>query len=256
MLDLPNAQGLAVDWISRNLFWTSYDTNKKQINVARLDGSFKNAVIHGLDKPHSLVLHPILGLVQVRTHAQFRLSICVFSVILVSLASFSLFSRPHLERSRCCASMLLAEILKALDEKCRRCSLVWAIGRTVWLPSCCTSQSVAVWLMWSRCACYSASVPVSNKNSEPVYADNIKSLNWFFICLVCFLSTIFFDKLVFISSATGSTSQHFGAFCWLTYEDTFQAFIFKPNQNKVSQSLFMCKISILQNLNKHGAFCK
>uniref|UniRef100_A0A9J8BFY3 Low density lipoprotein receptor-related protein 1Ab n=1 Tax=Cyprinus carpio carpio TaxID=630221 RepID=A0A9J8BFY3_CYPCA len=59
--DLPNAQGLAVDWVSRNLFWTSYDTNKKQINVARLDGSFKNAVIHGLDKPHSLVLHPILG---------------------------------------------------------------------------------------------------------------------------------------------------------------------------------------------------
>lgn len=70
LLDLPNAQGLAVDWISRNLFWTSYDTNKKQINVARLDGSFKNAVIHGLDKPHCLVLHPILGLVQVLTHAQ------------------------------------------------------------------------------------------------------------------------------------------------------------------------------------------
>ncbi|XP_069042806.1 low-density lipoprotein receptor-related protein 1 isoform X2 [Lepisosteus oculatus] len=59
--DLPNAHGLAVDWVSRNLFWTSYDTNKKQINVARLDGSFKNAVIQGLDKPHCLVLHPILG---------------------------------------------------------------------------------------------------------------------------------------------------------------------------------------------------
>uniref|UniRef100_A0A673JVW3 Low-density lipoprotein receptor-related protein 1-like n=1 Tax=Sinocyclocheilus rhinocerous TaxID=307959 RepID=A0A673JVW3_9TELE len=59
--DLHNAQGLAVDWVSRNLFWTSYDTNKKQINVAHLDGSFKNAVIHGLDKPHCLVLHPILG---------------------------------------------------------------------------------------------------------------------------------------------------------------------------------------------------
>uniref|UniRef100_A0A8C7W7V4 EGF-like domain-containing protein n=1 Tax=Oncorhynchus mykiss TaxID=8022 RepID=A0A8C7W7V4_ONCMY len=59
--DLPNAHGLAVDWVSRNLFWTSYDANKKQINVARLDGSFKNAVIQGLDKPHCLVLHPILG---------------------------------------------------------------------------------------------------------------------------------------------------------------------------------------------------
>ncbi|XP_066473947.1 prolow-density lipoprotein receptor-related protein 1 [Tiliqua scincoides] len=59
--DLPNAHGLAVDWISRNLFWTSYDAHKKQINVARLDGSFKNAVIQGLDKPHCLVVHPIRG---------------------------------------------------------------------------------------------------------------------------------------------------------------------------------------------------
>ena len=69
--DLPNAHGLAVDWVSRNLFWTSYDANKKQINVARLDGSFKNAVIQGLDKPHCLVLHPILGLVaytHIHTH--------------------------------------------------------------------------------------------------------------------------------------------------------------------------------------------
>lgn len=61
LADLPNAHGLAVDWVSRNLFWTSYDANKKQINVARLDGSFKNAVIQGLDKPHCLVLHPHLG---------------------------------------------------------------------------------------------------------------------------------------------------------------------------------------------------
>ncbi|XP_039602497.1 low-density lipoprotein receptor-related protein 1-like isoform X2 [Polypterus senegalus] len=59
--DLPNAHGLAVDWVSRNLFWTSYDANKKQINVARLDGSFKNAVVQGLDKPHCLVVHPIKG---------------------------------------------------------------------------------------------------------------------------------------------------------------------------------------------------
>ncbi|KAM9759324.1 low-density lipoprotein receptor-related protein 1-like isoform 2-T2 [Menidia menidia] len=59
--DLPNTHGLAVDWVSRNLFWTSYDANKRQINVARLDGSFKNAVIQNLDKPHCLVLHPILG---------------------------------------------------------------------------------------------------------------------------------------------------------------------------------------------------
>lgn len=62
--DLPNAHGLAVDWMSRNLFWTSYDTNKKQINVARLDGSFKNAVVQGLEQPHGLVVHPLRGSVQ------------------------------------------------------------------------------------------------------------------------------------------------------------------------------------------------
>lgn len=61
--DLPNAHGLAVDWVSRNLFWTSYDTNKKQINVARLDGSFKNAVVQGLEQPHGLVVHPLRGYV-------------------------------------------------------------------------------------------------------------------------------------------------------------------------------------------------
>nr|XP_042700082.1 LOW QUALITY PROTEIN: prolow-density lipoprotein receptor-related protein 1 [Chrysemys picta bellii] len=59
--DLPNAHGLSVDWVSRNLFWTSYDANRKQINVARLDGSFKNAVIQGLEKPHCLVVHPLQG---------------------------------------------------------------------------------------------------------------------------------------------------------------------------------------------------
>ncbi|XP_078716677.1 prolow-density lipoprotein receptor-related protein 1-like isoform X3 [Lampetra fluviatilis] len=59
--DLANAHGLAVDWISGNLYWTSYDANKKQINVARMDGSFKTAVLQGLDKPHGLALHPIKG---------------------------------------------------------------------------------------------------------------------------------------------------------------------------------------------------
>lgn len=53
-----------MDWVSRNLFWTSYDTNKKQINVARLDGSFKNAVVQGLEQPHGLVVHPLRGSVQ------------------------------------------------------------------------------------------------------------------------------------------------------------------------------------------------
>lgn len=63
-----------MDWVSRNLFWTSYDTNKKQINVARLDGSFKNAVVQGLEQPHGLVVHPLRGSVCQRLGAGAHLS--------------------------------------------------------------------------------------------------------------------------------------------------------------------------------------
>nr|XP_032823068.1 low-density lipoprotein receptor-related protein 1-like isoform X2 [Petromyzon marinus] len=59
--DVMNTHGLAVDWISGNIYWSSYDHNKKQINVARLDGSFKATVIEGLDKPQGLVLNPARG---------------------------------------------------------------------------------------------------------------------------------------------------------------------------------------------------
>uniref|UniRef100_A0A3B3RJA6 EGF-like domain-containing protein n=1 Tax=Paramormyrops kingsleyae TaxID=1676925 RepID=A0A3B3RJA6_9TELE len=61
MVNLPSVHGLAVDWVSRNLFWTSNGNNWKQINVARLDGSFKKAIIEGLDKPQQLTLYPQLG---------------------------------------------------------------------------------------------------------------------------------------------------------------------------------------------------
>uniref|UniRef100_A0A8C4SJC3 LDL receptor related protein 1 n=1 Tax=Erpetoichthys calabaricus TaxID=27687 RepID=A0A8C4SJC3_ERPCA len=58
LLDLPNAHGLAVDWVSRNLFWTSFDV----IEVARLNGSFRYVVIsQGLDKPRAITVHPEKG---------------------------------------------------------------------------------------------------------------------------------------------------------------------------------------------------
>uniref|UniRef100_UPI00358E1ABB prolow-density lipoprotein receptor-related protein 1 isoform X2 n=1 Tax=Myxine glutinosa TaxID=7769 RepID=UPI00358E1ABB len=59
--DLANVQGLAVDWVSRNLYWSSYDSTKKQINVAHLDGSFKTVVLKDLDRPTSLAVHPTSG---------------------------------------------------------------------------------------------------------------------------------------------------------------------------------------------------
>ncbi|KAI4902141.1 hypothetical protein NFI96_003416 [Prochilodus magdalenae] len=59
--DVLSVRGLAVDWLSRNLYWMSSDSEETQINVARLDGSLKTTVVHGIDKPKCLVLHPARG---------------------------------------------------------------------------------------------------------------------------------------------------------------------------------------------------
>ncbi|KAF5890991.1 low-density lipoprotein receptor-related protein 1B-like, partial [Clarias magur] len=59
--DLLNVRGLSVDWLSRNLYWMSSDGDETQINVARLDGSLRTTVVHGIDKPKCLVLHPAKG---------------------------------------------------------------------------------------------------------------------------------------------------------------------------------------------------
>uniref|UniRef100_A0A672NBG1 Low-density lipoprotein receptor-related protein 1B-like n=1 Tax=Sinocyclocheilus grahami TaxID=75366 RepID=A0A672NBG1_SINGR len=59
--DLSNVRGLAIDWLSRNMYWMSSDNDETHINVARLDGSLKNTVVHGMDKPKCLVLHPSKG---------------------------------------------------------------------------------------------------------------------------------------------------------------------------------------------------
>uniref|UniRef100_A0A4W3IBD4 LDL receptor related protein 1B n=1 Tax=Callorhinchus milii TaxID=7868 RepID=A0A4W3IBD4_CALMI len=59
--DLPYTHALAIDWISRNIYWTSSDLEEAQINVARLNGSLRTSIIHGLDQPQCLVVHPVKG---------------------------------------------------------------------------------------------------------------------------------------------------------------------------------------------------
>nr|XP_015214111.1 PREDICTED: low-density lipoprotein receptor-related protein 1B isoform X2 [Lepisosteus oculatus] len=59
--DMLNVRGLAIDWLSRNMYWISSENDETQISVARLDGSLKTSVIHGIDKPKCLVLHPSKG---------------------------------------------------------------------------------------------------------------------------------------------------------------------------------------------------
>ncbi|KAJ8349711.1 hypothetical protein SKAU_G00248410 [Synaphobranchus kaupii] len=59
--DILNVRGLALDWLSRNMYWLSSESDETQISVARLDGSLKTIIIHGIDKPKCLVLHPVKG---------------------------------------------------------------------------------------------------------------------------------------------------------------------------------------------------
>ncbi|XP_064182725.1 low-density lipoprotein receptor-related protein 1B-like isoform X2 [Anguilla rostrata] len=59
--DIVNVRGLALDWLSRNMYWISSESDETQINVARLDGSLKAVVVHGIDKPKCLVVHPSKG---------------------------------------------------------------------------------------------------------------------------------------------------------------------------------------------------
>ncbi|XP_037297516.1 LOW QUALITY PROTEIN: low-density lipoprotein receptor-related protein 4 [Manduca sexta] len=56
-LDQPN--GLAVDWIANNLYWT--DNKYKVIEVARLDGTCRKILISGLTEPRALALFPAKG---------------------------------------------------------------------------------------------------------------------------------------------------------------------------------------------------
>ncbi|CAN9499060.1 unnamed protein product [Ophioblennius macclurei] len=63
-LDYP--EGIAVDWMGRNIYWA--DTGTNRIEVARLDGQYRQVLMYkdldnprSLDNPHSLALDPANG---------------------------------------------------------------------------------------------------------------------------------------------------------------------------------------------------
>ena len=58
--DIENPDGVVIDWIGRNLYWT--DTGLDRIEVARLDGSVRKVIVaDGLDEPRALCLDPAKG---------------------------------------------------------------------------------------------------------------------------------------------------------------------------------------------------
>ena len=75
---ISNAQGLAIDWVSRNMYWTNVDESpdepRSSIHIARLDGSFRNEIkTNGsLLNPRSIVIQPDQGWVSNATVEGFQ----------------------------------------------------------------------------------------------------------------------------------------------------------------------------------------
>ncbi|XP_037825188.1 low-density lipoprotein receptor-related protein 6 [Lucilia sericata] len=58
--EVRHADGLAVDWLARNLYWT--DTVTDRIEVMRLDGSARKVLVYEhLEEPRAIALAPTLG---------------------------------------------------------------------------------------------------------------------------------------------------------------------------------------------------
>ena len=58
--ELKQPDGIAVDWVARNLYWT--DTGTNRIEVSRLNGSARRVLIdENLDEPRAIALDPTKG---------------------------------------------------------------------------------------------------------------------------------------------------------------------------------------------------
>lgn len=58
--EVDHPDGIAIDWIGRNLYWT--DTGMDRIEVVRLNGSARKVLIADqLDEPRAICLDPQSG---------------------------------------------------------------------------------------------------------------------------------------------------------------------------------------------------
>ncbi|XP_031517076.1 low-density lipoprotein receptor-related protein 5-like [Papio anubis] len=59
--EINDPDGIAVDWVARNLYWT--DTGTDRIEVTRLNGTSRKILVsEDLDEPRAIALHPVMGL--------------------------------------------------------------------------------------------------------------------------------------------------------------------------------------------------
>ena len=60
MDEVVNVEGVAIDWIGRKMYWTTYKS--ETIEVATLDGKYKKVLINaGLEYPRGMAVDPIAG---------------------------------------------------------------------------------------------------------------------------------------------------------------------------------------------------
>lgn len=58
--EVSHPDGIAIDWVARNLYWT--DTGTDRIEVSRLNGTSRRVLISDkLDEPRSIALDPQRG---------------------------------------------------------------------------------------------------------------------------------------------------------------------------------------------------
>ncbi|MCI4378615.1 hypothetical protein PGIGA_G00218000, partial [Pangasianodon gigas] len=58
---VEGVEDLAYDWISKNLYWT--DPRYRSISVMKVADKSRRAIIHNLNNPRSIVVHPIVGFI-------------------------------------------------------------------------------------------------------------------------------------------------------------------------------------------------
>ena len=62
---IGNLGGFAVDWLSKNMYFASYDEDarKGSISVSKLNGAYRVEILEGNDviKPGSMALDPVKG---------------------------------------------------------------------------------------------------------------------------------------------------------------------------------------------------
>ena len=57
--DSNGLEGMAVDWVSRKLYWL--DRHNQHLSVAELNGTYRKALLTGIDDPRAIALHPGIG---------------------------------------------------------------------------------------------------------------------------------------------------------------------------------------------------